>query len=71
MFTNRIFRTEEALLRFREYHYILKVIEMLGEVQILATKSDTDDCHRLEKNGNPIVLFFNRTFCNNILEKKI
>ena len=44
---------------------------MLGEIQILATKSDTDDCHRLEKNGNPIVLFFNRTFCNNILEKKI
>ena len=70
MFTNRIFRTEEALLRFREYHYILKVIEMLGEAQILATKPDTDDCHRLEKNGNPIVLFVNRTFAITFWKKR-
>ena len=29
-----------------------KVIEILAEVQIVATKSDIEDCHRLGKNGS-------------------
>ena len=48
-----------------------KVIEMLGEVDIVATKSNIEDCHRLGKNGNTIVQFFNRKFCNVILENKL
>ena len=48
-----------------------KVIEMLGEFDIVATKSDIEDCHRLGENGNTIVRFVNRKFCNVILEKKI
>ena len=40
-----------------------KVIEMLGEVDIVATKSDIDDCHRLGKNSNTTVRFVNRKFC--------
>ena len=43
---------------------------MLGEVDIVATKSDIEDCHRLGKNGNSIVRFVNRKVCNVILEKK-
>ena len=45
------------------------VIEMLAKVQIVATKSDIEDCHRLGKNGSTIVRFVNRKFCNDILEK--
>ena len=37
-----------------------KVIEMLAEVHIVATKSDFEDCHRLGKNGSTIVQFVNR-----------
>ena len=48
-----------------------KVIEMLAEVHIVATKSDIEDCYRLGKNGNTIVQFVNRKFCNDILGKKI
>ena len=44
---------------------------MLGENDIVVTKSDTEDCHRMGKNGNTIVRFVNRKFCNVILEKKI
>ena len=44
---------------------------MLGEVDIVATKSDTEDCHRLGKSGNTIVRFVSRKFCNDIMEKKI
>ena len=47
-----------------------KVIEMLGEVDIVATKSNIADCHRLGKNDNTIVQFVNRKFYNVILEKK-
>ena len=47
-----------------------KVIEMLADVHIVATNSDTEDCHRLSKNGSTIVQFINRKFCNDILEKK-
>ena len=47
-----------------------KVIEMLAEAHIVATKSDIDDCHRLGKNGSTIVRFVNRKFCNVILKKK-
>ena len=43
---------------------------MLGEVDIVATKSDIEDCHRLGKNGNTIVRFVNRKFYNVILEKR-
>ena len=42
---------------------------MLAEVQIVATKSDTKDCHRLGKNGSIIARFVKRKFCNNTLEK--
>ena len=48
-----------------------KVIEMLAEAHIVATKSDIDDCHRLGKNGSTIVQFVNRKFCNVISEKKL
>ena len=48
-----------------------KVIEMLAEVQIMTTKPDIEDCHRLGKNGSTIVRFVNRKFCNDILEKKL
>ena len=48
-----------------------KVIEMLAEAHIVATKSDIDDCHRLGKNGSTIVRFVNRKFCNVISEKKL
>ena len=44
---------------------------MLDEVDIVATNSDIEDCHRLGKNGNNIVRFVSRKFCNAILEKKI
>ena len=47
-----------------------KVIEMLAEVQIVATKSDIEDCHRLVKNDSTIVRFVNRKFYKDILEKK-
>ena len=43
---------------------------MLGEVDIVATKSDIEDCHRLGKSGNTIVRFVSRKFCNDIMEKK-
>ena len=43
---------------------------MLDEVDIVATNSDIEDCHRLGKNGNTIVRFVSRKFCNVILEKK-
>ena len=43
---------------------------MLGEVDIVATKSEIEDCHRLGKNSNTVVRFINRKFCNGILEKK-
>ena len=48
-----------------------KVIQMLAEVQIVATKCNIEDCHRLGKNGSTIVRFVNRKFCNDILEKKL
>ena len=32
-----------------------KVIELLAEAHIVATKSDIEDCHRLGKNGSTIV----------------
>ena len=44
---------------------------MLGENDIVVAKSDTEDCHRMGKNGNTIVRFVNRKFCNVILEKKL
>ena len=44
---------------------------MLGENDIVVTKSDAEDCHRMGKNGNTIVRFVNRKFCNVILKKKI
>ena len=47
-----------------------KVIEMFCEVDIVATKSDIEDCHRLGKNSDTILRFVNRKFCNDILEKK-
>ena len=46
-----------------------KVIEMLAEAHIVATKSDIEDCHRLVKNGNTILRFVYRKFCNDILGK--
>ena len=46
-----------------------KVIEMLVEAHIVATKSDIEDCRRLG-NGSTIVRFVNRKFCNDILGKK-
>ena len=65
-------------MRFREYHQIFgddsledKVIELLAEAHIVATKSDIEDCHRLGKNGSTIVRFVNRKFCNDILEKNL
>ena len=48
-----------------------KVIELLAEVHIVATKPDIEDCHRLGKNGSTIVRFVNRKFCNDILEKNL
>ena len=32
-----------------------EIIEMLAEAHIVATKSDTEGCHRLGKNGSTIV----------------
>ena len=43
---------------------------MLAETHIVATKSYTEDCHRLGKNGSTIIRFANRKFCNVILENK-
>ena len=48
-----------------------KGIEMLAEVHIVATNSNTKDCHRLGKNGSTIVRFVNRKVCNDSLEKKL
>ena len=44
---------------------------MLAEVQIVTTKSDIEDCHRLGKNGSTMVRFVNRKLCNDILGKEI
>ena len=44
---------------------------MLAEVHVVATKSDTEDCHRLGKNGNTIVLFVNRKLCHDNSWKKM
>ena len=43
---------------------------MLAEAHIVATKSYTEDCHRLGKNGSTIIRFANIKFCNVILENK-
>ena len=43
---------------------------MLGEVDIVATKSDIKNSQRLVNNGNTIVWFVNRKFYNVILEKQ-
>ena len=37
-----------------------KVIEMLAEVHIMATKSNVEDCHRLGQNVSTIVRFVSR-----------
>ena len=39
-----------------------KVTEMLVEVHVVATKSNTEDCHILCKNGINIVPFVNRKY---------
>ena len=42
---------------------------MLAEADIVAAKSDIEDCHRLGKNGRTIIRFVNGKFCDGILEK--
>ena len=49
-----------------------KVIDIFSQLNITISKSDIEDCHRLDKANpkNTIVRFVNRKFCNDALEKK-
>ena len=48
-----------------------KVIEVFGAMNILITKNDVEDCHRLGKSSkSTIVQFANRKCCYAILSKK-
>ena len=46
-----------------------KVLEMLAEVHIVATKSDIEDCHRLGQNVSTIVWFVSRNSVMTFWEK--
>ena len=48
-----------------------KGIDILNQLNITVSKSDIEDCHRLDKaNPKNTVQFVNRKFCNDALEKK-